>query len=77
MTKDIKEIRNIPGFNELTQPQKARYIEYIHDVLAKISVIESVRLLKVEPDPDNAPNDVLIHIIRNGEKETYPSGCFL
>lgn len=77
MTKDIKEIRAIPGFNDLTQPQKAKYIEHMHDVLADISVIESVQLLRVEPDPENQPNDVLIHIIRNGEKETYPSGCFL
>lgn len=77
MFKDIKEIRAILGFNELTQPQKARYIEYIHDVLAEIAVIESVQLLRVEPDPLNTPDDVLISILRNGEKEVYPSGCFL
>lgn len=77
MFKDIKEIRNIPGFKDLTQPQRARYIEHMHYILEDIPAIESVQLLKVEADPNNKPDDVLIHIIRNGEKETYPSGCFL
>lgn len=77
MFKTIQEIRSIPGFEALTKKQRANYIEYIHYILEEISVVESVQFVSVEPDPQNAPDHVLITLIRNGEKETYPSGCFL
>lgn len=77
MFKTIQEIRSIQGFDALTKKQRANYIEYIHYILEETAVIESVQLLRVEPDPLNAPDHVLITIMRNGEKEIYPSGCFL
>lgn len=52
MQKNIKEIREIKGFNELTQQQRHRYIEYIHDILADTS-LGKINLMNVSQRNDD------------------------
>lgn len=74
MQKNIKEIREIKGFKELTQQQRHRYIEYIHDILAD-APIGKIDLMNVSRKNDDLIIDVNYYPpIGEMEKLTYING---
>lgn len=62
MYKDIKEIRAIKGFEELTPVQRRLYLEFIHEVLSDEFVqTDHIELLRVQPSGEGLEVKILKH----------------
>lgn len=71
MIKDIKEIRNIKGFNKLPQNLKEHYIEFIHDILAEFSIFETIKLNYVKQNKNGLEISISIPRDLDEHIETY------